>query len=114
MLRFILPRIALRDLGPMTALAVCGALVSGTYGILHDQITYRISEEYFSKLKFDQFRWADIGRGNLLSLLLFLALIPRSMRSTQSRVTQKMADSPARLVGARDNSGFSPSGENRR
>ena len=61
MLRFIIPQIALRDLWPMTAIAVCGALVAGTYGILHDQLTYTISEEYFSKLKFDQFSWADIG-----------------------------------------------------
>jgi len=61
MLRFIIPRIALNDLWPMIIVAVCGALVAGGYGIVHDQMTYAISEEYFSKLKFDQFRWADVG-----------------------------------------------------
>ncbi len=61
MLRFVIPRIALRDLPPMIAVAACGAIVAGIYGILHDQITYTISPEYFSKLKFDQFRYADFG-----------------------------------------------------
>ena len=61
MLRFVIPRIALRDLPPMIAVAVCGAMVAGVYGILHDQITYTISPEYFSKFKFDQFRYAEIG-----------------------------------------------------
>jgi hypothetical protein len=64
MLRFVIPRIALRDLPPMIAVAVSGAIVAGIYGILHDQITYTISPEYFSKLKFDQFRYADFGLPN--------------------------------------------------
>ncbi len=45
----------------MFAVAACGAIVAGIYGILHDQITYTISPEYFSKLKFDQFPYADFG-----------------------------------------------------
>jgi len=31
------------------------------YGTLHDQVTYTISPEYFTKLKFDQFHYADFG-----------------------------------------------------
>ena len=61
MLRFLIPRIALRDLPPMIAVAFVGAIVAGIYGIFHDQITYTISPEYFTKLKFDQFHYADIG-----------------------------------------------------
>lgn len=38
-----------------------GALVAGSYGILHDQITYSISAEYFTKLKFHQFHYANFG-----------------------------------------------------
>lgn len=38
-----------------------GALVAGIYGIVHDQLTYTISPEYFTKLKFEQFRWANLG-----------------------------------------------------
>jgi hypothetical protein len=30
-------------------------LIAGTYGIIHDQITYAISPEYYSKYKFEQF-----------------------------------------------------------
>ena len=59
--RFLIPRIALRDLPPMIAVAVVGAIVAGIYGIVHDQITYTISPEYLTKLKFDQFHYADIG-----------------------------------------------------
>src|SRR5690242_10176342 len=61
MLRFLIPRIALRDLGPMIGVAVVGAIVAGVYGMLHDQITYTISPEYFTKLKFDQFAYAEFG-----------------------------------------------------
>ena len=61
MLRYIIPKIALRDLWPMAGAAICGALVAGVYGVLHDQLTYTISPEYFTKLKFDQFAWANIG-----------------------------------------------------
>jgi hypothetical protein len=45
----------------MLAVAVVGALIAGIYGIAHDQITYSISPEYFSKMKFEQFRSADFG-----------------------------------------------------
>lgn len=45
----------------MFGLAVVGALIAGIYGILHDQITYSISPEYFTKLKFEQFHYADFG-----------------------------------------------------
>jgi len=36
-------------------------LLSGLYGIIHDQITYSISVEYFTKFKFYQFGLMDIG-----------------------------------------------------
>lgn len=42
-------------------LGLTGALVAGAYGIVHDQITYSIGPEYFSGVKFHQFRWADFG-----------------------------------------------------
>ena len=41
--------------------AMLGAVVAGIYGIVHDQITYSISEEYFTRLKFIQFAYADFG-----------------------------------------------------
>lgn len=45
----------------MLGFAVAGAFVAGLYGIVHDQITYSISNEYFTKLKFDQFSYLDFG-----------------------------------------------------
>lgn len=41
--------------------AVLGALLAGIYGALHDQITYTISPEYFTRFKFLQSRAADFG-----------------------------------------------------
>jgi hypothetical protein len=45
----------------MIGFAVIGAVIAGAYGILHDQITYTISPEYFTRLKFEQFHYADFG-----------------------------------------------------
>ncbi len=45
----------------MIRYAIIGSLFAGTYGILHDQITYSISPEYFTRLKFAQFHYADFG-----------------------------------------------------
>jgi hypothetical protein len=64
MLKYIIPRIALADLPSMTGVAVIGALVAGLYGILHDHVTYSISPEYFTKLKFVQFYYADFRLGD--------------------------------------------------
>jgi hypothetical protein len=55
------PRIARQHLPLMLRISVVGALIAGAYGILHDQVTYTISEEYFTKFKAEQFRWADFG-----------------------------------------------------
>jgi hypothetical protein len=61
MLRFVIPQLALRDLPVMLSVAAIGAVFAGVYGILHDQVTFTISPEYFTKLKFDQFEYADFG-----------------------------------------------------
>ncbi len=45
----------------MLGYGVIGALLAGLYGILHDQVTYSISPEYFTRLKFTQFHCADFG-----------------------------------------------------
>jgi hypothetical protein len=63
LLKYLVPRIALADLPPMFAAAALGAVLAGMYGIGHDQFTYSISPEYFTNLKFEQFRYADFGWG---------------------------------------------------
>jgi len=40
---------------------VIGTLLAGFYGAAHDQITYSISPEYFTRVKFLQFHYADFG-----------------------------------------------------
>lgn len=45
----------------MLQMALAGALISGAYGVVHDQITYSISPEYFTRFKFSQFMAADFG-----------------------------------------------------
>lgn len=55
------PRFPWRLLPRMLWITVLGAMVGGVYGVLHDQITYSISHEYFTKLKFDQFKYANFG-----------------------------------------------------
>ena len=44
--------------------ALVGAILAALYGILHDQITFTISPEYFTKMKFKQFGYADVGFGD--------------------------------------------------
>jgi len=38
-----------------------GGLIGGSYGIVHDLVTFSICREYFVRLKFNQFSWANIG-----------------------------------------------------
>ena len=55
------PVIPRRRLPAMLGIAALGAVLAGCYGALHDQISYTISPEYFTKVKFEQFRYADFG-----------------------------------------------------
>ena len=64
LLKYLVPHIRLADLPAMLGVAIVGGMIAGLYGIVHDQVTYSISSEYFTKLKFDQFRYADLGLGN--------------------------------------------------
>jgi hypothetical protein len=59
----------------MLCVAVVGGVLAGLYGAIHDQVTYTISPEYFTNLKFDQFRYADFGVGDraFASAIGFLA-----------------------------------------
>ena len=75
MLKYLIPRIKVTDLPPMFGMAALGAIIAGVYGILHDHVTYSIGPEYFTKLKFQQFHYADFGMGDrvFVSCIGFLA-----------------------------------------
>ena len=64
MLRYLIPRIALADLPSMFAFAGVGAIISSVYGMAHDHVTFSIGPEYFTKVKFEQFKYADFGLGD--------------------------------------------------
>jgi len=45
----------------MVGYSLVGAVMASVYGVMHDQFTYSISPEYFTRLKFLQFQYADFG-----------------------------------------------------
>jgi hypothetical protein len=45
----------------MFAISIAGAIVAALYGAVHDQLSFAISPEYFTQMKFGQFHWADLG-----------------------------------------------------
>lgn len=47
-------------------LLVFASLIAGIYGSLHDQISYAISPEYYTKFKFIQFEFVDMGNEAIL------------------------------------------------
>ena len=42
-------------------LILIAIIIGGLYGIVHDQLTYSISPEYYTKFKFYQFGLIDMG-----------------------------------------------------
>lgn len=45
---------------------VIAPVIGGLYGIIHDQLTYTISNEYYTKFKFIQFGFIDFGNEAIL------------------------------------------------
>ncbi len=45
---------------------ILAPMIGGMYGIIHDQLTYSISEEYYTKFKFIQFGLVDPGIENVV------------------------------------------------
>ena len=60
-MNILYPKIRFAWMPAMLGYGVIGALLAGLYGILHDQVTYSISPEYFTRLKLTQFHCADFG-----------------------------------------------------
>ncbi|MGV3459640.1 MAG: hypothetical protein ACO1N9_04205 [Flavobacterium sp.] len=51
----------MRKLFNIFAITIISAIIAGIYGIFHDQITYTISPEYYTKFKFIQFGLREDG-----------------------------------------------------
>jgi hypothetical protein len=60
-MNLLYPKFPVRRLPAMIGVALLGAAIAGPYGALHDQISYAISPEYFTKMKFRQFSYANFG-----------------------------------------------------
>ena len=60
-MNLLFPTIKPNLLPTMFGTALLGGLVGGVYGIGHDLCTYSISSEYFTRLKFNQFSFANVG-----------------------------------------------------
>jgi hypothetical protein len=60
-MNYLYPRIPANRLWAMGGISLLGAVIAGLYGAVHDQISFSISPEYFTKMKFEQFSYADLG-----------------------------------------------------
>lgn len=60
----IFPQLSVAEFKVCLCFAVIGGLVAGALGILHDLWTFSISPEYFTKVKFKAFWFADLGLGD--------------------------------------------------
>ncbi len=60
-MRWLYPKIPAARLLIMAKSALLGLVLAVVFGAAHDQISYAISPEYFTRLKFRQFAWADVG-----------------------------------------------------
>lgn len=60
-MRWLFPRFPVRRLPSMGLTALLGAVVAAGYGAVHDQLSFALSPEYFTRFKFRQFAWANVG-----------------------------------------------------
>lgn len=58
--RCLVPSLSKEDFGALIRSGLLGSIVAGSYGIIHDQITYTICPEYFTRFKFDRFAHTDL------------------------------------------------------
>jgi len=58
-MNLLFPKISLRQFGWMLLFGVVGAGIAGGYGVIHDQVTFTLGPEYFTKFKFEQFGYLE-------------------------------------------------------
>jgi hypothetical protein len=51
----------LKKVGVFVFIVFLGIVVAGLYGIVHDQVSYTVAPEYFTKFKFRQFGFDDMA-----------------------------------------------------
>ncbi len=50
-----------KKIGILILTIILTPILAGIYGLIHDQISYSISPEYFTKFKFEQFGFVEYG-----------------------------------------------------
>ncbi|MCS6852791.1 MAG: hypothetical protein NZ700_16660 [Gemmataceae bacterium] len=60
-MNLVCPHVPIYRLPAMLRLAAVGALVAGPYEAIHDQPSYTLGPDYFTRRKFPQFMYADFG-----------------------------------------------------
>lgn len=66
----------MRKFGVLASTIFISAILAGLYGIVHDQVTYSISTEYFTKFKYQQFGFEPAwfgGHRQTVAVIGFLA-----------------------------------------
>ncbi|MFM2176067.1 MAG: hypothetical protein RL015_165 [Verrucomicrobiota bacterium] len=59
---WLYPTFSFRQFAWMFVFGMAGSVVAGSYGVIHDQITFSIGYEYFTEFKFHQFYYLDQGQ----------------------------------------------------
>jgi len=65
----------MRRFGVFTATIFTAIILAGLYGIIHDQITYSISPEYFTKFKYQQFGFEPSWFGGHRQTVAFIGFL---------------------------------------
>jgi hypothetical protein len=63
-----------RKIGILILTIILTPFLAGIYGILHDQLSYTISPEYFTKFKFEQFGFVEYGFENKRATVAIIGL----------------------------------------
>lgn len=60
-MRWLIPRLRREYLPLMAGITLLGGLAGGIYGFVHDLFTWSISNEYFTRMKFERFSHINLG-----------------------------------------------------
>jgi len=61
-MNLLYPKVPKSQWEPLWKSALTGFVIAAVYGVVHDLFTFSIGPEYFTRLKFDQFAWANVGQ----------------------------------------------------
>lgn len=69
-MRFLFPKISFEEIKRLIKPCLIGAVAASLFGILHDQVTYTVSPEYFTEFKYHQFSYLPFTQNHVLNITL--------------------------------------------